>query len=328
MDSLGTCPRCLARLEASPCGSCGLAFESEGGIVDALGARERERAAAEVESFYSRSPFPGYAPGDDAGTLLDRSRRAPFLRALDAAVPSDARVIDCGSGTSQLAAFLALSGPRRNVFALDGCRASLGEAARFRARVSIPNLTLVRADLFDMPVRAESFSFVVSRGVVHHTPDPSGAIRGVARLVARGGFLMLGFYESRARLFHRLRMHLARLAGRPLAFLDPLLRARDLDPEKRRIWIEDQYRHPLERLLPLPAVLRELEELGFEWVRTVPPALEGTDRGLFHAVPRPSAMGMSLLRNGWALRGVSDPDAGLVCLIARRREGSRPHPRV
>jgi SAM-dependent methyltransferase len=295
----------------------------EGGIVDVLGGQAREARAAEVEGFYTQSPFPGYAPGDDAGTLLDRSRRAPFLRAIDAAVPTDARVIDCGCGTAQLAAFLALAAPRRSVFAIDGCRASLEEAARFRARVGIQNLTLVRADLFDLPVRPESFSFVLSRGVVHHTPDPSGATRCVARCTAEGGMLMLGFYESRARLFHRLRMHLARVLGRPIALLDPILRTRDLDPEKRRIWIEDQYHHPLERLLPLPEVLRELEAQGFEWIRTVPPALEGTDRGLFHPVPRPSAASMSSLRNGWAWRGLTDPDAGLVCLIVRRaRSGS------
>jgi ubiquinone/menaquinone biosynthesis C-methylase UbiE len=122
--------------------------------------------------------------------------------ALDRALPSDARILDCGSGTSQLAAFLALSAPRRKVFALDGCRASLACADAFRARVGIPNLNLVRADLFDLPVKADSFEYVISRGVVHHTPDPAEAIRRVARCVGPGGTLVLGFYETWARLFH------------------------------------------------------------------------------------------------------------------------------
>jgi SAM-dependent methyltransferase len=271
-----------------------------------------------VERFYARNPFPGYAAADDAGTLLDRSRRAPFLAALDQALPADARLLDLGSGTSQLAAFLALAAPRRSVFALDECEASLHAAARFRARVAIPNLTLVRADLFDLPVRPGSFPYVLSRGVVHHTHDPDGAIASVARCVAPGGILVLGFYESWARLFHRARTGLARLAGRPLDALDPVLRARDLDPEKRRVWIEDQYHHPLEHRLALPQVWRRLAALGFEWVRTVPP-LEGTRSGLFEANPRPSAAALAGLRLAWAWRGVSDPDAGLVCVIARRR---------
>jgi SAM-dependent methyltransferase len=321
MDASSTCPRCFGALgSAPPCSACGLAFELVEGVIDVLGPRPREAQAAAVERFYDRNPFPGYAPADDAGTLLDRSRRAPFLLALDAALPPDARVLDCGSGTSQLAAFLALAAPRRRVFALDGCGASLREAARFRARVGLANLALVRADLFELPIAAGSFEFVLSRGVVHHTPDPAEALARVAGCVAPGGTLVLGFYESWARLFHRGRVRLARVRGRPLDALDPLLRASALDPEKRRIWIEDQYHHPLEHLLPLPRVLRQLEDLGFEWVRTVPPSPEDArDGGLFHATARPGTAALSALRAGWALRGVTDPDAGLVCLIVRRR---------
>ena len=43
---------------------------------------ERSLPAQEVEAFYDVRPFPGYAPGDTAGSLLDRSRRSAFLDAL------------------------------------------------------------------------------------------------------------------------------------------------------------------------------------------------------------------------------------------------------
>jgi hypothetical protein len=47
---------------------------------------------------------------------------------------------------------------------------------------------------------------------------------------------------------------------------------------------------------------------------------DGTEgEGLFLATPRPGIPGMIALRGGWALRGPVDPDAGLVCLIARRQ---------
>ncbi len=310
------CPRCFSELAGSPCSGCGLVFERSPGLIDVLGVATRAESAAEVERFYSRSPFPGYAPADDAGTLMDRSRRAPFLVALDASLSPDAWVLDVGCGTAQLAAFLALSAPRRRVFAIDGCRASLACAAAFRARVALENLQLVRADLFDLPVPPQGFGAVICRGVVHHTPDPPEAIRRVARCVAPGGLLVLGFYETWARLFHRARRGLARLIGRPIAILDPLLRKSALDPDKRRIWIEDQYYHPLEHILPLPRVVRVLKEQGFGWVRTVPPAVDGA--GLFHATRPPNALTLLALRGGWAARGLNDPDAGLVCLIARR----------
>src|SRR5690606_5303962 len=108
------CPRCFAVLGAAvSCVECGLVFERRGSLLDLLGDERREVRAAEVESFYERSPFPGYAPDDDGPRLVARARSAPFLASLDAALPANATVLDCGAGTAQLAAFLALAAPRR-----------------------------------------------------------------------------------------------------------------------------------------------------------------------------------------------------------------------
>lgn len=323
-DSL-FCPRCFVSVGSAPsCPGCGLGFERRGGVLDVLAARARERNAAEVEEFYTHNPFPGYASGDDGASLLDRSRRSPFLVALDAATPADARVLDCGCGTAQLAAFLALSSPARTVIGVDGCRASLEHADRFREKARIANLQLVRGDLFELPVADGGFHFVISRGVVHHTPDPERAIACVARTVAPGGVLLLGFYETMGRAFHCARRGLGRLVGREIRALDPILRRRDVEEEKKRIWIGDQYHHPLERILPLPRVLAQLDDLGLRFVRTVPPAPRGS--GVFDATPEPGAAGLFLRRLGWMAAGVGDPDAGLVIVVARRdqaRAGSR-----
>lgn len=318
------CPRCFAelQLEREVCGACGLTFARDGGVLDVLGQKEREPDAARVEEFYEASPFPGYAPGEDAATLLDRSRLSPFLVALDRAVPTHGRFLDLGCGTAQVPAFLALAATDRRVVAVDGCRASLGVASEFARRVSLSNLQLVRADLFDLPIEPGSFDVVHCRGVVHHTPDPYRSIACVARCVAPGGVVLLGFYENLARAWHRTRSRIAALrGGRPLAALDPVLRRRDIDPERQRIWIQDQYHHPLERSLPLPRVLDHLERLGFAWVRSVPPRPEP---GLFDATPRPTAPALLLRRLGWLLAGLTDPDAGLVLLVARKSSADQP----
>jgi SAM-dependent methyltransferase len=277
-----------------------------------------------VQAFYERRPFPGYAPGDDAATILDRGRSSSFLDALDRALPASARILDCGAGTGQVAAFLALASPRRSVVAVEPCRASLREADGFRRRAAVGNLHLVRANLFALPFSPASFEWVLCRGVVHHTADPERAIRAVAAQVAPGGVLLLGFYESLARAAHRARRALGRFAGRPIGALDPILRRSDLDPEKKRTWIEDQYLHPVEHILPLPAVARSLERLGFEWVRSVPPEPGEAERasgarGLFTPEPRPSAAALLARRARWLLAGANDPDAGLVCLLVRRQ---------
>ena len=313
--SVPFCPTCWNSLAGDRCDACGKVYELAGGVIDVLGQALR-LGQGDVEDFYTRNPFPGYAPGDDARTLVDRSRRSPFLDSIDRAIPPDARVLEVGCGTAQLSNFLAIAGPRRQVVGVDGCRESLRCADGFRSRAEVTNLQLVRADLFDLPVPAESFDFVVSRGVVHHTADPDLAIRCVAERVAPDGVLMLGYYEMPARLFHCARRVVHRVLGRPVRFLDPILRRRDVDEEKKRIWIEDQYNHPLEHILPTPRVLRVVKEMGFRFVRTIPPVAAGAS--LFDPTPEPGGFGMTTRRLGWMLRGVNDEDAGLVAVVVKR----------
>lgn len=315
--SLLACPGCRAGLvDAQACARCGLRAHLESGVIDWLTAEQLAVPEPEVNRFYEARPFPGYAAGDDASSLLDRCRRSGFLAALDRAVAPDARVLDAGCGTGQVAAFLALSSLGRRVVGVDACRASLEAAGAFRDRVGADNLTLMRGDLFSMPVAEGAFDVVNCRGVVHHNSDWRQATRRVARHVRPGGVLVLGFYESVARLPHRLRRRLVGRRGRPFAFLDPVLRRRDLDEEKKRTWIEDQYRHPLEASLAFPEVAQLLDECGFDWLRSVPPT--PTREGLFDATPRPGRLALLARRWGWALTP-GDQDAGLVGYVAKRR---------
>src|SRR6187401_3070066 len=110
--SLLCCPDCRGPLRERACDACGRAFELDGGIRDFLVHRELFGRGKAVQAFYEKRPFPGYAAGDGAHTILDRGRRSPFLTALDAALPSDAAILDCGCGTAQVSALLALSSVR------------------------------------------------------------------------------------------------------------------------------------------------------------------------------------------------------------------------
>jgi len=136
----------------APCPRCGLEPGRDEGLIDFLSDGRLPVPEPTVNAFYEGRPFPGYAPGDDATSLLDRSRRSPFLVSLDDAVPPDATVLDAGCGTGQVAAFLALSARRRAVFGVDACRASLDAANAFRTKANIDNLQLIRGNLLSMPV--------------------------------------------------------------------------------------------------------------------------------------------------------------------------------
>ncbi len=317
LTQLLRCPGCQGELgPKARCQACDLVPEHTAGLLDFLGDGRRPVPHPEVNRFYEARPFPGYGSGDDASTLIDRCRASPFLAGLDAAIPTDATVLDAGCGTGQLAAFLALSGSRRTVVGADACRASLDLAREFKGRASIENLQLLRGDLRSLPLAEGAFDVVNCRGVVHHNADWKGATRQVARHVAPGGVLVLGFYESIARMPHRLRRGFGRAFKAPVRWLDPILRRGDIEEEKKLTWIADQYHHPLEWCLPFPAVVELLGECGFDWVRSIPPA--PGNENMFDTLPEPAGPGLFARRVGWAL-SLGDEDAGLVCYVARRR---------
>lgn len=312
----GVTPVPAPRQQAPACPECGRRTSWFGEVRDFIDTAEPEAGFQKVNQFYEARPFPGYAPGETASSLIDRCRSSPFMEALDRAIPHDALVLDCGCGTGQIPNFLALAGPRRTVIGVDGCRASLTLADGFRSKVGTRNLRFLRGDLFALPVQESRFDVVISRGVVHHTPEPYRATAEVARRVRPDGVLVVAFYESMGRAFHRMRQHMTRAFKNPPKALDPVLRRNDLDPEKKRTWVADQYEHPLEHCLPFPRVTREVEALGFRWIRSLPPAVSGD--GMFDATDKPGAVQMSFRRVGWMMAGLRDQDAGMACLVARR----------
>lgn len=320
------CPQCAGEIDdRAHCKACSWSADHRGpSVVDFLGAAELGRGGASVSAFYEKSPFPGYAPDESAASLLDRARQNPFFAGLDAAIGPTARALDCGCGTGQIASALALRSRRRTVVGVDITAAQLDEADRFKQRASLGNLALLRADIFDLPLRPHSFDLVLSRGVVHHTEAPLAAIGVLAQLVAPGGLFVLGYYDGVARLPHRMRRGLARTLrrGQPLAALDPVLRRADLDEQKKENWIADQYHHPLERQLSLGAVRRAMRTAGLHWVRSVPPAVDPGD--LTTPTRDPGWLARTARRAGWLWRGFGDADAGLVCVIGRAQTGAAP----
>jgi SAM-dependent methyltransferase len=58
----------------------------------------------------------------------------------------------------------------------------------------------VQGDILDLPFRPESFDFVSSDQVIHHTPDPSRAFAELAGLLRPGGHIAVYVYRVKAML--------------------------------------------------------------------------------------------------------------------------------
>ncbi len=73
------------------------------------------------------------------------------------------------------------------------------EAAYERNKLN-PRAMIVQSDIFNLPFRGESFDFIYSLGVLHHTPNPPMAFESVARFLKPGGALMVWVYSNKRKL--------------------------------------------------------------------------------------------------------------------------------
>lgn len=102
-------------------------------------------------------------------------------------IPSDWTVVDLGCGTGNAAAMLAPI--VKKVIAVDREPAML-EAARTRLR-DRSNVEFVAGDIDRIPLDDAGVDAVVVFLVAHHLEDPGAGVREIARILRRGGVLLM-----------------------------------------------------------------------------------------------------------------------------------------
>jgi SAM-dependent methyltransferase len=273
-----------------------------------------------VNAFYEETPFPNYEEYDSLGSFYEKAGRGVYARLLDEQIPMNASILECGCGTGQLSAFLAKG--RRQVIGQDLCLNSLRLANAFKAANGIDNLSLVHADIFDLPFADGAFDLVISKGVLHHTRNCRLAFQEIARRVRPGGFIIVGLYNSYARWPSRVRKWIYRGAPRLVETLDYVLCNVAVSAEKRRAWILDQYQNPHESWHSVDEVLAWFEEAEFTFINAMPKisfrqAMTTRDR-LFMPRPAGSRLEHLLMQMLWLFSIARE--GALFDLIGRRKE--------
>jgi len=312
--ALLACPACRGALDPHwRCDGCGLAFEEADDIPALRLAGDRRTEA--VRDFYTETPFPNYPPEASLSWLRARASHSEFAQKLDAAIPPDARIVEVGCGTGQVSLFLARG--ERQVIGADLTRASLRLAADAARRFGIEGVSFVETDLTRPALRDSAFDVVYCSGVLHHTPDPRASFARIARLARPGGMIVLGLYNTVARLPLRMRRVVARLTSERWIPFDPILRDRAAEPDRRAAWLRDQYRHPEEHRHSLREVRRWFGENGVEFVRSYPPVLdsEGAPASLFEPEEDDWILGDWLIQLGWM--GSLSQEGGLFVTVGR-----------
>jgi SAM-dependent methyltransferase len=272
-----------------------------------------------VRAFYEETPFPNYDGFDSRESLAAKARRGVFASLLDEQLPNGALVLEAGCGTGQLSNFLGMSW-ERHVFAGDLCLNSLRLAKGFADRYAIQNVAFLQMNLFRPPFRDNVFDVVISNGVLHHTGDCEGAFRSILAKLKPGGLILIGLYNSYARLPTLWKRWAFRTFGPKLYFLDPRLRDWSKKPDRIKAWFMDQYRHPHETRHSMDEVLGWFRKHDVDFVNGIPHP-DGTDFSERERLFQPHFAGTSTSRAttqlGMLLSGGSD--GGLFIMIGRKR---------
>ena len=271
-----------------------------------------------VKAFYEETPFPNYDDLDSRESLERKARRNVFAALLNAQIPKRAVVLEAGCGTGQLTNFLGMA-PYRKVIGGDICLNSLRLAKGFRDRYGVRNNVFVQMNLFRPPFRDGSFDLIVSNGVLHHTGDPAGGFAALAKKLKPAGIIVIGLYNSYARLPTLWRRALFKRFGATFYFLDPRL-GRPVNLDRQRAWFMDQYRHPHESRHSMDEVLEWFAANGIDFVSGIP-HLDGTpfgyDEALFAGRTPGSRFARVSTQLGMLLSGGAD--GGLFVMIGRKR---------
>jgi SAM-dependent methyltransferase len=182
------CPGCKGRLSdrraGLECVTCQSRFPIADGVVHFVQAEKYASNFGFQWNVYARTQL-------DNG--ISRESETDF-RNRTGLEPHDLRgklVLDVGCGMGRFADIASRWGAR--VLGVD-----LSAAAEVAARnlADRENVSIFRADVFSLPFAAESFDYIYSLGVLHHTPNCEQAFQQLPPLLKRGGTLILWVYSG------------------------------------------------------------------------------------------------------------------------------------
>jgi SAM-dependent methyltransferase len=282
--------------------------------------QERDRVAVglRTRAFYEGCSFPGYEEIDSPLELSTKARRGIYARLLDEQIPLGSRILDAGCGTGQLAIFLSLM--QRQVVGIDFSFNSLKLAQRFKKNFKLGHVQLAQMDLFSLGLKEESFDYIFSNGVLHHTSDARGAFGNLCRLLKPEGYIVIGLYHTCGRLLHDSRKFLIRASGGRFQWLDSFLRQKDIEEGKKRTWYLDQYQNPFERKYSVGQVLAWFQERHIRFINSVPPISMGREftekERLFEPQKPGSSIEKMLCQLKWAFTQYRE--GGFFVMIGRK----------
>ena len=224
-----------------------------------------------VVDFYNEAPFPNYEDSDDKSSISFKGDKNYLAEKFKKFIGYNKNVLEVGCGTGQLSLYFSI-GNNNRVYALDPTLESIKLGIEFSKKNKIKNIKFVNADIFDDVFKDESFDFIWTNGVLHHTKNPRLAFNIVSKYLKKNGYILVGLYNKYGRARTIFRRFLYKLFGKHIVMiLDPTLRNIKKDNKLQiKSWIRDQYEHPVESLHTLDEVLDWFNSNNIEFVNSIP----------------------------------------------------------
>ncbi|MDJ0619530.1 MAG: class I SAM-dependent methyltransferase [Calothrix sp. MO_192.B10] len=111
----------------------------------------------------------------------------------------DIRVLDAGCGTGVGTEYLVHLNPEASVVGIDLSAGALDVARERCQRSGANRVEFHHLSLFDVEQIPGEFDLINCVGVLHHTPDPIGGIKALAKKLAPGGLLHIFVYGELGR---------------------------------------------------------------------------------------------------------------------------------
>lgn len=289
------------------------------------GIRAGDNVTSKVKAFYEEHPFPNYDGVQDFGDLAVRGQHNSFASGLLRAIGYNKLILECGCGTGQMSHFLTLN--NNHVLGIDLSLSSLKLAVEHKLRNDVRRVAFAQMNIFDLAVKDNSFDVVISSGVLHHTRDARRAFASIVRKAKPGGLVVVGLYNSYARVPTWVRSKLIGLLG---PNIDYVVRQRIRDARKAEIWIKDQYFNPHETWHSIDEVLDWFDENGIEYLNCYPSIFGTHNNGQQNGILDASSPGSMAARVATQLSwlGSISSEGALFVMTGQRTELERPNSRT